>query len=68
MFINVDKEGRSTFTDENNKTFKLDTIEDRMRLIKETPNILGAHAGGDWTARRKSHSDFLNFFKSHFFS
>jgi len=68
MFINIDKEGRSTFTDENNKTFKLDTIEDRMRLIKETPNILGAHAGGDWTARKKSHSDFLNFFKGHFFS
>ena len=65
MFIDIDKSGKSIFTDENNNTFHLDSKEERIRLIKETPNIFGAHAGGNWEARRQSHKDVVSFFKKH---
>lgn len=68
MFIDIYKDGRSVFTDENNNTFNLDSKEERIRLLKETPNILGAHAGGNWEARRQSHKDVVSFFQKQFFS
>ena len=46
----------------------LDTKEERIRLIKETPNILGAHAGGNWESRRQSHKDVVSFFQKYLLS
>ena len=68
MFIDLKKDGRQVYTDENNNTFYLDNKEERFRLIKETPNLLGAHAGGNWTARKQSHQDVVDFFRKQFFS
>jgi len=68
MFIDINKDGKSIFTDENDNTFYLDTKEERIRLIKETPNILGAHAGGNWESRRQSHKDVVSFFQKHLLS
>ena len=36
MFIDLKMDGRQIFTDENNNTFHLDSLEERMRLLKET--------------------------------
>ena len=68
MFIDLKMDGRQIFTDENNNTFHLDSLEERMRLLKETPNILGAHAGGNWVARKQCHKDAVSFFQKQFFS
>ena len=68
MFIDLKKDGHQVYTDENNNTFYLDNKEERFRLIKETPNLLGAHAGGNWTARKQSHRDVVDFFSKQFFS
>ena len=68
MIIDLKMDGRQIFTDENNNTFHLDSLEERMRLLKETPNILGAHAGGNWTARKQCHKDAVSFFQKQFFS
>ena len=61
-------DGSQIFTDENNNTFHLDTLEERMRILKETPNILRAHAGGNWAARKQCHLDVVSFFQEQFFS
>ena len=68
VIIDINKDGKSIFTDENDNTFYLDTKEERIRLIKETPNILGAHAGGNWESRRQSHKDVVSFFQKHLLS
>ena len=65
-FAIIDKEGHSTFIADNNEAINIDSKEGRMRLLKETPNILGAHTGGNWNARRQSHKDVVSFFKKHF--
>ena len=68
MFIDLKMDGKQVFVDENNNTFHLDSPEERVRLLKETPNILGAHAGGNWAARKQCHEDTISFFKKQFLS
>ena len=67
-FAIIDKEGHLTFTDNNNNVINCDDKEGRIQLIKQTPDILGAHAGGNWDARRQSHKDVISFFKKEFLS
>jgi dienelactone hydrolase len=67
-FAIIDKEGHLTFTDSNNNVINCDDKEGRIQLIKQTPDILGAHAGGNWDARRQSHKDVISFFKKEFLS
>jgi dienelactone hydrolase len=66
-FAIIDKKGHLTFTI-NDNIINCDEKEGRIRLIKETPDILGAHAGGNWDARRQSHLDVVSFFKKQFLS
>jgi dienelactone hydrolase len=67
-FINIDKEGRSSFIDENNNTFEVDSPQNRQHFIDETADIRGAHAGGNWETRRQSFLDVVSFFQKHFLS
>ena len=66
QFATIDKEGHLNFTTDKNEIINIDSKEGRMRLLQETPNILGAHTGGNWVARRQSHKDVVSFFKKHF--
>ena len=51
---------------------KIKLTDEQQKYIddnyKETPNLLGAHAGGNWTARKQSHQDVVDFFRKQFFS
>ena len=67
-FAIINETGNLTFTTDDNTVINIDEKEGRMKLLKETSDILGAHAGGNWEARRQSHADVVSFFKKQFLS
>ena len=67
-FAVINEIGNLTFTTDNNEVINIDEKEGRIKLLQETSDILGAHAGGNWEARRQSHVDVVSFFKKQFLS
>ena len=67
-FAVINEIGNLIFTTDNNEVINIDEKEGRIKLLQETSDILGAHAGGNWEARRQSHADVVSFFKKQFLS